>query len=67
MPAAETTMTNTAATLAPSVPTQPQFVGRSPAGVQWMCYPRANDTHGSFWDRFDTMRRRLETLAARAA
>jgi hypothetical protein len=53
-------------TLAPAVPTNAQFVGRSPAGVQWMCYPKAGDTHTTFWNRFETMRRRLETLAARS-
>lgn len=54
-------------TLAPAVPTHAQYVGTTPAGVLWMCYPRTGDTHGSFWDRFSKMRARLETIAARTA
>lgn len=40
----------------------PRFIGKSPAGVEYVCYPRYNDTEETFEARANEMQHRLYEL-----
>jgi len=42
-------------------------IGTSPAGVEWVCYPKTGETETSFWQRRVAMRKRLRIVTERHA